>query len=148
MRLFPAVPLLICLSAGPSLSAHAAGAACVMAKFQGKTLDFELVVTKGHPVEAQEEAEALLRKKGYGDYYKHLDIIRAQNLTDLPHAYALVIRSDFADRRGKERSVVGCGFSAKSFEDALWDALHDAQSNFWGWKPDRDGYKIIRKVRY
>ncbi len=38
----------------PCVAVHAGGAACVMAKFQGKTLDFELVVTKGHVVEAQE----------------------------------------------------------------------------------------------
>lgn len=148
MRRFFIFVLLYCLMAMSAAPVHAAGAACVMAKFQGRTLDYELVVTEGHPVEAQEEAEARLRKKGYADYYKHLDIIRPQNLTNLPHAHVVVIRSDFKDRRGRERSVVGCGFSAKSPDDALWDALRDAQSNFWGWKPDRDGYEIVRKLRY
>ncbi len=132
----------------PAAPLWAAGAACVMAKFQGRTFDYELVVTRGHVVQAQEEAERRLRKKGYGDYYKHLDIIRAQNLTNLPHAYAVVIRSDFKDARGKDRSVVGCGFSARSYKDALWDALRDAQSYFWGWKPDRDGFKVIRRLHY
>jgi len=136
------------LYAASSISAHAAGAACVMAKFQGQTLDYELVLTQGHPVEAQEEAEQRLREKGYGDYYKHLDIIRAQNLTNLPHAYVVVIRSQFKDQRGKDRSVVGCGFSSKSYDDGLWDALRDAQSYFWGWKPDRDGYEVVQKQRY
>ncbi|HHI77499.1 MAG TPA: hypothetical protein ENJ94_10015 [Gammaproteobacteria bacterium] len=138
--------LMLMLLAAPA--AWAGGAACVMAKFQGRTLDYELAITDGHVSEALEEAEERLRKKGYADYYKHLDIIRAQNLTNLPHAYVVVIRSDFRDRRGKERSVVGCGFSARSWDDALWDALRDAQSYFWGWKPDRDGYRVIRKVRY
>ena len=127
---------------------QAAGAACVMAKFQGQTLDYELVITRGHVSEAQDQAIERLRKKGYADYYKHLDIIRPQNLTNLEHAYVIVIRSDFKDRRGKKRSVVGCGFSARSWDDALWDALRDAQSYFWGWKPDRDGYRVIRKLRY
>lgn len=139
---------LYCLASLAGMPVHAAGAACVMAKFQGKTLDYELVVTRGHPVEAQEEAEARLRDKGYADYYKHLDIIRAQNLTNLPHAYAIVIRSEFKDQRDRERSVVGCGFSAKSYDDALWDALRDAQSNFWGWKPDRDTYEVVSRLRY
>ena len=133
---------------GPGGPALAAGAACVMAKYQGRTLDYELAITRGHPVEAQEEAERRLREKGYGDYLRHLDIIRPQNLTNLAHAYVIVIRSEFKDRRGRERSVVGCGFSRNSYDDALWDALHDAQSYFWGWKPDRDGYEVIRKLRY
>ena len=38
--------------------ANAGGAACVMAKFQGQTLDYALVYGKQHPVEAQ-EAEVL-----------------------------------------------------------------------------------------
>lgn len=139
---------LLCLVFALPGATRASGAACVTAKFQGRTLDYELVVTEGHPVEAQEEAEARLRAKGYGDYYKHLDIIRPQNLTNLEHAYAVVIRSEFDDSRGKPRSVVGCGFSAKSYDDALWDALHDAQAYFWGWKPDRDGYEVVSKQRY
>ena len=138
--------LLILLPFSGTLSA--AGAACVMAKFQGKTLDYELVVTQNHVVEAQEEAERRLAAKGYDSYYKGLDVIRPQNLTNLPSAYVIVLRSDFKDFRGKDRSVVGCGFSARSYEDALWDALRDAQSYFWGWKPDRDGYQIVKKLRY
>lgn len=144
-RLYLALILLLCSHSPLSL---AAGAACVMAKFQGQTLDYELVVTEGHPVEAQEEAEALLRQKGYGNYYKRLDIVRPQNLTNLAHAHVIVIRSEFEDARGRPRSVVGCGFAAASYEAALWDALHDAQGHFWSWKPDRDGYEIIRKLRY
>lgn len=146
-RFAPVVPLVLAVLLAPSWSL-AAGAACVMAKFQGQTLDYELVFTQEHVSEAQEEGERRLREKGYGDYYKHLDIVRTQNLTDLSHGYAVVIRSEFQDRRGKPRSLVGCGFSAVSWEDALWDALHDGQSYFWGWKPDRDGYEVVKKVRF
>jgi len=128
--------------------AQAAGAACVMAKFQGQTLDYELVITQGHPVEAQEEAETRLKKKGYDNYYKELDVVRGQNLTNLPHAYIVVIRSEFKDWRGKDRSAMGCGFHPDSYEEALWDAIRDTQNYFWGWKPDRDGYEIVKKVRY
>lgn len=125
-----------------------AGAACVVAKYQGQTLDYELSTRTGHPVQAQEEAERRLRARGFGDYGKHLDVIRAQNLTDLAHAYAVVIRSDFTDQRGHRRSTMGCGFDAQSYDGALWDALRDAQNYFWGWKPDRDGFRVVKKLRY
>ena len=126
----------------------AGGAACVMAKYQGQTLDYSLVYGRAHPVEAQEEAEQALREKGYGDYYKNLDIIRAQNLTDLQHAYVVVIRSEFKDHRGKSRSAMGCGFAATSYHDAEWDAVRDLQVYFWGWKPDQHGYEVVQRLRY
>lgn len=141
--------LALCACLVPGVDeALAGGAACVMAKYQGETLDYALVTGKNHPVEAQEAAESLLREKGYGDYYKHLDIMRAQNLSNLEHAYVIVIRSEFADVRGKQRSAMGCGFSAESYEGALWDAIRDTQVYFWGWKPDRDGYEVVEKRRY
>ncbi len=129
-------------------AAHAGGAACVMAKYQGQTLDYALVVGKPHPVEAQEAAEAELRAKGYADYRHHLDIMRAQNLSNLDSAYVIVIRSAFDDIRGKPRSAMGCGFSAASYTDAEWDAVRDLQAYFWGWKPDRHGYEVVRRFRY
>lgn len=126
----------------------AGGAACVMAKYQGETMDYALVVGKPHPVVAQEAAEAELRGKGYGDYLRNLDVIRAQNFTDLAHAYVIVIRSEFEDLRGRERSAMGCGFSAVSYRAAELDAVHDLQAYFWGWKPDLHGYRVLRKFQY
>ncbi|MCP5413352.1 MAG: hypothetical protein H6961_01840 [Chromatiaceae bacterium] len=126
----------------------AGGAACVMAKFQGETLDYALVVGKSHPVEAQEAAQDELRGKGYANYYKNLDVMRAQNLSNLDHAYVIVIRSVFKDARGRDRSAMGCGFSAGSYADAEWDAVRDLQAYFWGWKPDQHGYEVVRKLRY
>ena len=128
--------------------ASAGGSACVMAKYQGKTLDYALVVGKSHPVEAQEEAEAELRAKGYADYERNLDIMRAQNLSNLENAFVIVIRSEFEDIRGKPRSAMGCGFSAVSYTDAELDAVRDLQAYFWGWKPDQHGYDVVRKFRY
>ena len=128
--------------------ANAGGAACVMAKFQGQTLDYALVYGKQHPVEAQEAAEAELRAKGYADYYKHLDIMRAQNLINLDQAYVIVIRSEFRDVRDKPRSAMGCGFARGSYRDAELDAVRDLQAYFWGWKPDQHGYQVERKFRY
>jgi hypothetical protein len=137
--------LAVCLLAS---SAFGGGAACVMAKYNGETLDYALVVGKSHPVEAQEEAETALRAKGYADYLKHLDVIRAQNLSDLDRGYVVVIRSEFKDVRGKPRSAMGCGFDAGSAQDAEWDAIRDLQVYFWGWKPDQHGYEVVERFRF
>lgn len=126
----------------------AGGAACVMAKYQGETLDYALVHGKTHPVQAQEAAQDELRKKGYASYLKNLDVMRAQNLSNLDSAYVIVIRSEFADVRGKPRSAMGCGFHAASYRGAELDAVRDLQAYFWGWKPDQHGYKVVRKFRY
>ena len=120
----------------------------MMAKYLGQTLDYELVITKEHPVVAQEKAEVLLAEKGYDKHLRGLDIRHSQNLTNLPHAFVIIIRSEFVNWAGRDHSVVGCGFSAKSYDDALWEAIKDAQAYYWGWKPDRDEYKIIKKLRY
>ncbi|MCP5300851.1 MAG: hypothetical protein H6959_02040 [Chromatiaceae bacterium] len=142
----PLIPLMLLLTL--TGVAHAGGAACVMAKFQGETLDYSLVYGKGHPVEAQEAAEAELRAKGYADYYKHLDVMRAQNLSNLDHAYVIVIRSEFRDLRDRPRSAMGCGFAVGSYRDAELEAVRDLQAYFWGWKPDLHGYRVVRKFHY
>jgi hypothetical protein len=139
--------LLCCgvIAAGPVM---AGGAACVMAKYNGQTLDYALVHGKAHPFEAQESAKAELREKGYANYHRNLDVMRAQNLSDLEHAYVVVIRSEFEDVRGKPRSAMGCGFSAASYTEAEYDAVRDLQAYFWGWKPDQHGYVLVRKFRF
>lgn len=137
--------LLLALFTAPVWSA---GSACVMAKYNGQTFDYELVVGKDHPITAIEEGEKALAERGYDSYYKELDVRHAQAITYLPHAYVIVIRSEFKNWRDKDNSVMGCGFSAKSYDDALWEAIRDAQAYYWGWKPDRDKYKIVKKLRY
>ena len=131
-----------------SSHASAGGAACVMAKHQGQTLDYALVYGKSHPVEAQEAAQAELAAKGYADYLSNLDVMRAQNLSNLDHAHVIVIRSQFDDLRGRARSAMGCGFAATSYRDAELDAVRDLQAYFWGWKPDAHGYEVVRKFRF
>lgn len=146
MRITLLVILLSC-ALRPAVAA-AGGAACVMAKYQGQTLDYALVYGKTHPVEAQEAAEDELRAKGYADYLKNLDVMRAQNLSDLERAHVIVIRSDFKDWRGKDRSAMGCGFAKRSYQDAELEAVRDLQAHFWGWKPDQHGYQVVRKFQY
>lgn len=145
MRLSALLILVIVLIGQRSI---AGGAACVMAKHHGKTLDYALIYGKPHPVEAQEAAEDELRQKGYANFARNLDVMRAQNLSDLEHAHVIVIRSEFQDLRGKDRSAMGCGFSAQSYQDAELDAVRDLQAYFWGWKPDQHGYRVVRKFEY
>ena len=128
--------------------AWSGGAACVMAKYQGQTLDYALVYGKPHPAEAQDAAKDELRQKGFADYQKHLDVMRAQNLSNEDHAYVIVIRSEFEDWRGKDRSAMGCGFSTQSYRGAELDAVRDLQAYFWGWKPDQHGYQVVRQLKY
>lgn len=129
-------------------SALAGGAACVMAKYNGKTLDYAIAYGRSHPDEAQEAALAELRDKGYDSYGRRLDVMRAQNLSDLAAAYVVVIRSEFSDVRGKPRSAMGCGFSGQSYTDAELEAVRDLQRHFWGWKPDLHGYKLVRQFAF
>jgi len=145
MRLAILLSAAVMLTAHP---AHAGGAACVMAKYQGETLDYALVYGKSHPAEAQEAAQHELRAKGYANYLKNLDVMRAQNLSDLEHAHVIVIRSEFRDVRDKPRSAMGCGFSTRSYQGAELDAVRDLQAYFWGWKPDQHGYQVVRKFQY
>lgn len=119
-----------------------------MAKYQGQTLDYALVHGKLHPAEAQEAAMAELRHKGYADYLKNLDVMRAQNLSNQDHAYVIVIRSEFSDVRGRPRSAMGCGFHPQSYRAAELDAVRDLQAYFWGWKPDQHGYEVVRQFQY
>jgi hypothetical protein len=124
------------------------GAACVMAKWQGNTLDYALVTGMDRPDQAQEAARAILREKGYGRYVAGVDVTHPQGMSGLPHAYVVVIRSDYKTVRDKDRTSFGCGFSPRSYEDALWDAIRDLQRYSWGWVPDRDGYRVVERRRY
>jgi hypothetical protein len=132
----------------PAAAVSAGGAACVMAKWQGNTLDYALVTGRDHPDTAQQEARQRLWAKGYDDYGAGVDVTHPQGMTNLDSAFAVVIRSDFKTWRGKPRTSYGCGFSAASYQDALWDAVRDLQRYSWGWKPDRDGYQVVEQLRY
>lgn len=143
--------LFVCLSGASTLlvaqKAPGGGAACVMAKWQGVTLDYELVYGKSHPIQAQEEGERILKERGSG-YYKNVDITHSQASSNLLHAFVTIIKTTYKTERGKERTSYGCGFSGRSKDDALWQAIRDLQAYSWGWKPDRDGYDIVKQIRY
>lgn len=126
----------------------AAAAACVMAKWQGTTLDYVLVHGKAHAVEAQEEAQRLLGERGYGRYGPNVDVRHPQAATALPSGQAVVLKSTYKNWRGRERTSYGCGFAAQSRDEALWAALRDLQAHAWGWTPDRDGYEIVEQLHF
>ena len=127
------------------------GAICVVALWKGSVLDYVLLNGSEHPFKLQEQAENMLAEKGYDDYDRGLDIRHARGQTFLNNGYAVVIESRYIPRFRKvekERRSIGCGFSAKSYDDALWDAIHDMQTHDWSWVPDRDGYEVIEKIRF
>ncbi|MGD2118056.1 MAG: hypothetical protein PVG66_06845 [Chromatiales bacterium] len=139
--------ILFCLLPLQSWSA----AICVTAKWKGTVLDYEFLHGDEQPFQLQEKAEVLLAEKGYADYGPNVDIRHAQGQTYLKHGYAIVIEARYIPGKRKsqtERHSIGCGFSAKSFDDALWAAFRDMQTFDWGWKPDRDGYEVVKKLRF
>ncbi len=123
------------------------GAACVMAKFQGSTLDYVLITGKDHPQQAIAAGEAILREKGYDHYWKNVDIISTQTTSNYPFAYVIVVKADYQIKGGKRRVNYGCGFSPKSLSEAQWRALRDLQSHSWGWYPSY-GFEVVEKLKY
>lgn len=126
----------------------AAGAACVMAKWQGNTLDYALRIVEGNAAAAQKAANEALRERGYDRFKGHLDVRHPQAVSDLPHGHAVVIKTTYRNGRKKERVSYGCGFAATGVDDALWSAMRDLQAYSWGWKPDLHGYEVIEQRQY
>ncbi|MES9898871.1 MAG: hypothetical protein ABW148_07600 [Sedimenticola sp.] len=124
------------------------GAVCLMAKWMGNTLDYALVYGKRHPVLALDEAEKVLRKKGYADYKVNVDIMHQQASSHLTHAFVIIIKSRFKTVRGKLRTSYGCGFSPSSHEHAQQLAIGDLQAYSWGWSPEKYKFEVVEQLRY
>lgn len=129
-------------------SAATAGAACVMAKWRGNTLDYAMVADSRHVADAQQAARQALYAKGYDRFGAGVDVTHPQAISDLTSGYAVVLRSDYKTVRGKDRTSYGCGFSASSHAEAVWEAIRDLQRFSWGWKPDRDGYQVTDQRQF
>jgi len=128
-----------------------AGAICVVALWKGSVLDYVFLNGPEHPFQLQETAEAILAEAGYSDYDRGLDIRHPRGQTFIDHGYAVIIESRYIPAYRKvqnERRSIGCGFSARSYDEALWGAIRDMQVHDWSWKPDRDGYDVLEKIRY
>ncbi|VAX11838.1 hypothetical protein MNBD_GAMMA26-2564 [hydrothermal vent metagenome] len=118
-----------------------AGGACVVAKAMGNSEAIEWVFSLESAETALQQAGDKLRQRGYKYFFP-------QAVVELQHAYVIILRSDYQSSRGRDRTSYGCGFSAVSYDEALWAALKNLQSYAWGWKSDREGYKIVTKARY
>jgi len=118
-----------------------AGAACVIAKKLGNSEAIEWAHSSKSAEAALLQAKNKLRKRGYKYLFPQLT-------TELKHAYVVIIKSDYKNSRGKNKTSYGCGFSEQSYDEALWIAIRNLQSYAWGWKPDREGYKISDKKQY
>ncbi len=128
-----------------------AGAICVVALWKGSVLDYVFLEGLEHPFQLQEKAEAMLAEKGYDNYDRGLDIRHARGQTYNDHGYAVIVESRYTPKFrkvDKQRRSIGCGFSKKSYDDALWDALRNMQTHDWSYVPDRDGYQVLEKIRY
>jgi hypothetical protein len=124
------------------------GAACVMAKWMGDTLDYAISINTHSGGQAQLQAEQILRERGYGNYKANVDVMHPQAVTSLPHAFVAVVKTSYTSARGKPRTSYGCGFSPSSPSHALQLALQNLQSYAWGWNPERDNYEIVQQGRY
>ncbi len=123
-----------------------ASGACVVVKNMGDSLAIEWVARPGITVEAAvSEAERRLAGQGYGrDRYEDLF---SQANTALEHAHLIIVRSQYPNARGRQRTSYGCGFSTENPTEAEWAALRDIQSYSWGWVPSK-GYEVIERLRY
>lgn len=123
-----------------------AGASCVVAKELGNSLAIEWVASYSESAEsAQAKAMERLRQKGYKKQ-KQLDLY-TQASTELPHAYVIILRSQYNNWRGKRRTAYGCGFSANSSVEAGQNALDNLRNYSWGWKAEY-GYEVVEESQY
>lgn len=118
-----------------------AGAACVIAKKMGNSEAIEWTYSPESAEVALYQAKQKLREQGYKYLFP-------QATSELNHAYVVIVESSYKSSRGKDRISYGCGFSAQSYDEALWAAIRNLQAYAWGWKPDREGYKIRDKKQY
>ena len=124
------------------------GTACVMAKWKGSTIDYVFVFGKDHPLEALDEAETIMRNKGYGHYSKHdLEIIHPQTTTNYPFGYVIIVKSVYKTKLGDDRTSYGCGVSPRSYSEAQQRALRDLQNYSWGWYPHY-GFEIVEQFSF
>jgi hypothetical protein len=122
-----------------------AGGSCVVAKRMGNSIAIEWEASLSDSAEsALAKAKQRLLDQGYR---KKGQDVHAQASTDLPHAFMVVVKSDYTTLLGKQRTSYGCGYSPRSSSEAEQAALYDLRNYSWGWKPEF-GYQIVEKFRY
>ena len=139
--------LVIALSMGlPFIATQAeAGAACVIAKKQGDSLAIEWVASPNiNAATAILEAQQRLIDQGYRTKGQG---VHAQAVTELRHAYLVIVKTQYTTLRGLPRTSYGCGYSPRSAVEAERAAVYDLRNYSWGWKPEM-GYEVEKAFRY
>jgi hypothetical protein len=122
-----------------------AGAACVVAKRLGDSLAIEWVASSEvNAATAVLEAQLRLIDQGYRT--KGQDV-HAQAITELPHGYMAIVKTQYMTLRGRSRTSYGCGYSPRSAAEAERAAVYDLRNYSWGWKPEM-GYEVMESFRY
>ncbi|MCW8908164.1 MAG: hypothetical protein OQL28_13005 [Sedimenticola sp.] len=116
------------------------GAACVIAKKLGDSLDIAWATGAGSVSDAISQAKQELRKRGYPDLFPQAN-------SDQPHGWMVIVKTGYRNARGRPRTSYGCGFNTRSATAAEQDAVDNLRSYSWGWRPDF-GYQVIEKTSY
>lgn len=142
LLLLPLLSILLILRPSHAL----AGAGCVVAKELGNSLAIEWAASNRESAgSALAKAKERLHQQGF-KRRKLLDL-HAQASSELPHAYLIIVRTQYANWRGKQRTSYGCGFSPNTYAEAEQAALYDLRNYSWEWKPEY-GYEVIEKSQY
>lgn len=118
----------------------AGGSACVVAKNLGNSESIAWSLGQPTISQAIAKAKASLKKRGYVYVFPQAN-------SPLPHGWLVVIKTEYQTITGRIRTSYGCGFSAKSEQDAEQQAQLDLQAYSWGWKP-KHGYQVFERQRY
>lgn len=118
----------------------AAGAACVIAKKLGNSLDIAWTTEAASVADAIHLAKQALRRRGYSYLFPQAN-------SDQPHGWMVIIKTAYLNARGRPRTSYGCGFSPLSEMAAEQDAVDNLRSYSWGWRSDF-GYQVVEKTAY
>ena len=122
-----------------------AGASCVVAKKLGNSLAIEWVASADvDAADAINQAKQKLLDQGWRGKYQDA---HPQASSDLAHAHMVIVKSQYETLTGKQRTSYGCGYSARSLQEAGEAALTDLQNYSWGWKPEH-GYQVVKQHEY
>ena len=122
-----------------------AGASCVVAKKLGNSLAIEWVAAEAESAQsATQKAKQKLIEQGLQGKYQDL---HHQASTDLPHAHAVIVKTEYTTRIGRQRTSYGCGFSEHSAQHAIDLAIYNLRNYSWGWKTEY-GYQVQEEFSY
>lgn len=127
-------------AATPPVSSNSGGAACVVAKTQGNSLDIAWIIGAQSVADAIDQARQLLRERGFKQLFPQANSSQS-------HGWMVIVKTVYSNSRGRKRTSYGCGFSSLSAAAAENNALVDLQSYSWGWRPEL-GHQVVEKQHY